>query len=304
MRHMTDEEELLPLHSLPLFAPLSRPVASRLLEQEAQPYKRLKKSSRPLAETLRTRVLSRVAKERETVYEYMDDFIAAARIEGKPFPSNEWILEVLASRTPKNIINSEESLRGWRLKGVLKRSSLPRRNHPAPFTLTSVAGLLLARYASLSLQRDWLPEKIPVDEPEWWCFAKRAPGLDPVPIPVPSPQMPASTLLWTPWRGVLWEERGWIPSQDGALRWASPFSSVREVAVWNSELAREIEESARGSRLLARIAVQETLLEEAARLILETQAQRSFLREHWMSSHKKEEDYDRRAKGDLCLRST
>jgi hypothetical protein len=204
---------------------------------------------------------------RTLVYEYVHPFIVAdkkwyERGEGRSFPTPEWVLETLAEYTPNQKKNDVATLDYWQKKGLLRREKTR-----GLLDISSVATLLIVRLAEGIHQRNWLPTSIKPEEPWWWCYGQRHPGafIQPLPFPLPA-ALPASFVLWTPWRGAIWEQE-WQLHRDGNLyRWANS-PELEDLLVWDSQLLAEIHHRA-DHPLFGRPAVQSVLLEEARHLVL------------------------------------
>ena len=83
-----------------------------------------------------------------------------------------------------------------------------------------------------------MPSSVEADEPGWWCYSQSAPlhgsaaPIVPCPVPLPA-NLPAATLLWTPWIGASWDP-SWLQIGDlGAIRWAGATLDKQGRIQWN-----------------------------------------------------------------------
>lgn len=294
----------IPILTIPLCAPLSRPMVEHLVLLELQPYRRAVASSWPAPEEMQHRVLERVQHARADVCEYMNVFvqddIKHVQEEGRErsFPDDAWILEQLAAYAPDNMKMTPKALEGWQARNILRREQ-PRGR----WRLDDVASLLIMRLVNTTHQKAWLPPEISPDEPRWWAFGKVAPDgpVQSVPIPLQGAETEPPLFLWTPYIGASWDGQ-WQRHYGISVRWSRHFKDAGEVAVWHTMYAQEIRWIfGRGSLvsatelrlsqtgiLMPRPAVQavictsieqimrdveQALLREAENLILEEQAQ-------------------------------
>lgn len=257
-----------PSHLHPAFAPLSVPMANHLLLLQVREYRR-RPSMRPTSEEMMQTVLEKICQARTLVYEYVRPFVLAdkkrqLRGENRIFPQAEWLLETLAHYTPGLLRNSTETLDFWQKRGLLRREKTR-----GLFEMTSVAALLIARLAEGKLKRNWLPSVLEADEPSWWCYGRSSPDapLQAIPVPI-SLSLPASTVVWTPWQGAIWEEGQWqiVVGGDDLYRWAgSP--SLADLLIWDEELPGKIVASQQDA-FFRRPSVQAVFLQEARKDIL------------------------------------
>lgn len=252
-----------PTHLYPAFAPLPIPIANHLLLLQERQYRR-RPSLRPQSQEMIQIVLEKICQARTLVYEYLRPFVMAdkkrqLRGESRTFPQPEWLLETLSHYTPGLVRNSTETLDFWQKKGLLRREKTR-----GLLEITSVAALLMARLVEEKLQRNWLPSLLETSEPHWWCYGCGSPvaPLQAIPVPIPS-SFPASTIVWTPWQGAIWEEDRWqiVVGEDYLYGWAgSP--SVADLLIWDEELPGKILASQQDA-LFSRPSVQMVLLREA-----------------------------------------
>lgn len=258
---MSTEQIAFPPHLYPAFAPLSAPVADHLLTLEMRRY-RHRPAQRPSDLEMAQTVLERVNRARTLIYEYMGPFVIAdqkryERGEGRTFPNADWMLEMLAQYAPEQAGNAEATLDFWQKRGLLRREKTR-----GLLEFTSVAALLVARLTEGKLKRNWLPSELKDTEPYWWAYGRLSPYEPIQAVPVPfSSALPASQVLWTPWRGAIWEGT-WQPIGEALLyRWAgSP--SVQDLSLWQQELPQKIL-AVQHDSLFGRPSVQMVLLQEA-----------------------------------------
>lgn len=232
----------IPILTIPLYAPLSRPMVEHLIMLECQQYRRAVLSSWPTREKIWQHVLECVERDRADVCEYMDVFVLddmkRASEEGRErsFPDDAWILEQLAAYTPENVKMTQKALEGWQARNILRREQ-PRGR----WRLDDVAALLIMRLVNTTHQKAWLPPEIPPDEPRWWAFGKDAPDgpVQSIPIPLQGAESNAPLLLWTPRIGASWDGQ-WQRIAGVSVRWSRHFKDADEVAVWHTVYAQEI----------------------------------------------------------------
>jgi hypothetical protein len=252
----------------PAIAPLSAPMANHLLLQEER-QNRQRPSRRPPPEMMVEAVLERIRRVRPVVFDYLHPFVIADTIrqrEGKSraFPRSDFLRETLAQYSPGQGEISEATLDYWQRRGLLRREQ-PR----GLLDITSVAALLIARLVEGNRQRNWLPSEHKETEPFWWCFGRVAPDapIQAIPVPIPA-AFPASLVVWTPWRGVMWED-GWQGmSRRGEYFywWARP-PSAQDLLVWDEEISRKLL-AVQHDPLFGRPSVQTVLLQEAMHDVL------------------------------------
>ena len=141
--------------------------------------------------------------------------------------------------------------------------------------ITSVAALLVSRISEGKLQKNWLPSSIDPSEPLWWCYGRSSPSAPVYPHPLPS-TFQAALLLWTPWRGSMWEA-SWRRGEERSdlYRWGrSP--TLQDLLVWDHEIPQKIL-NLQHDPLFGRERVQRVLLEEAQHDILTRIATRSMV---------------------------
>ena len=258
---MSTEPIGFPPHLYPAFAPLPAPMADHLLLEEERRYRR-RPAQRPSDQEMAQTVLERISRARTLVYEYLHPFVTAdqkrhERGEGRTFPNVDWLLETLAQYTPGRGGNSEATLDFWQKRGLLRREKTR-----GLLEITSVAALLVARLAEGTLQRNWLPSSLEDTEPYWWCSGRVSPGAPIQAIPVPlSSSLPASQVVWTPWRGAIWEGTWRTIGEAFLYRWAgSP--SVQDLLLWQQDLPQKIQ-AVQHDPLFGRPSVQMVLIQEA-----------------------------------------
>lgn len=219
----------LPKHLYPAFAPLAVPLAQHLVQLEYQ-----QNRSAP-TRAIWSRVLERVTHARRNVFEYMDDFVQEdaqkprRRGRGKSFPDEKWFLDELRNNTPTGNRPVSVTLYDWQQRGLLLRE-WPR----GPFDLDSVAALLIARMAEDEHERGWLPSSLDEEEPRWWCYGREYPDAPIMAVPVPLPELPPSTLLWTHWRGAAW--RKWASVGNVACCWSPSLPTQSDLAAYKVKL--------------------------------------------------------------------
>jgi hypothetical protein len=255
-----------PSHLYPALAPLPAPMANHLLLLEERQYRR-RPSKRPASQEMAKAVLERIDRARTLVYEYLRPFVAADRKrqqrgESRAFPNPEWLLETLAQYTPQPVRNSEATLDFWQKKGLLRREKTR-----GLLEITSVAALLIARLAEGNLQRSWLPSFLETTEPYWWWYGRVSPNapIQAIPAPIPS-TLPASLVVWTPWRGAIWENHWQSIEAEYLYRWAAA-PTVQDLLVWEEDAPRKIL-AAQDDSLFGRPSVQAVLLQEASNDVL------------------------------------
>jgi hypothetical protein len=195
---------------LAAFAPLSQPMIEQVL-MCIPGTSRVHYYGRRKTTTHMETISNDVYLASQTVFTYMDPFIMG---DGQKAGSN-WFLHALALHSMAKQPLTLQTLSDWHKRGVLRFSEWGR---PLP---DSAAAVLIMRMLD-KRQKGWLPSKIEPEEPLWWCWRQDDPAQSPVACPGnPLPEnLPASTLLWTPWLGATWAPP-WIPIGSlGAIRWA------------------------------------------------------------------------------------
>lgn len=191
---------------LAALAPLSRPMMDHLLVRMARKQPQLPEVSH--WDTL----LEQVDLKRRDAFFYMDSYILSQRDD--PHITTAWLLETLSIYSPGLRRVPTSNISHWAGRGLLR---IPTHGRPEA---NSAAALLIARMLDPG-ERNFLPEEVAEEEPHWWCFAQ---SLDrsvfTCPIPLPH-DLPASTLLWTPWAGAAWDPYWLKVGEDlGAIRFA------------------------------------------------------------------------------------
>jgi len=261
-----------PSQLYPAFAPLPAPMADHLLLLEQRRY-RHRPARRPADQEMAQAVLARIDLARTLVFEYLYPFVTAdqkrqERGESRTFPNVDWLLETLVQYTPGQGGNAEATLDFWQKRGLLRREKTR-----GLLEITSVAALLVARLTEGTLQRNWLPSFLEEIEPFWWCYGRVSPESPIQAIPVPFPaDLPSSMVLWTPWRGAIWDGT-WLSIRTTFLyRWArSP--SVEDLLLWQEEIPRKIQ-AVQHDTLFGRPSVQSILVQEARSDVLFAIAQK------------------------------
>ncbi len=207
--------------ALPVYAPLSAPLLTHVLE--------ISWTSGPaglMTEDDHRHIVRRaVAQTRPQVLATLAPLVLARRLTSGMF------LDLFAQIAPP--APSGQTLARWRERGVIRFLGY---GQPDPH---SAASALLVRHLIPRRQRGWLPEAIGRDEPLWWCWRQDGPEEAPQLCPVPLPQdLPAGTLLWTPWRGAMWDG-GWTVFAGGAARWAGT-PTISTIARWSPLLPEQV----------------------------------------------------------------
>lgn len=116
----------------------------------------------------------------------------------------------LVRRTPRRA-----AIQDWQARGLLHYQA-----HGKP-DLNSACAIFLLRNAS-TLQRDWLPARMRVEEPHFYVWGIRPGESQPVAYPLPLPSgIAANTLLYSPWAGVPWSFPAFRSIQcAGSVAWA------------------------------------------------------------------------------------
>ncbi|MGB8346629.1 MAG: hypothetical protein WCD86_17210 [Ktedonobacteraceae bacterium] len=238
--------EILP-ETWPLYAPLPRPFLLHL-------YKR--GQHRLPGQTLAQQIqLARTA-----TYTIFDPFVRGHGL------TSQWVLNFLTMQTPDKSAVSTGTLSLWRERGLVRDRE---RGHPDP---QNAAALLIARMID-DRERNWLPLEMAPDEPAWWCWRQDSPGSPVIPCPVPLPaDLPATSLLWTPWEGAAWDAP-WVSLESlGAARWAGASGKQHELALTREALAAWDPEVAAlhmpNETALGKSAQQEILRAKAAVILL------------------------------------
>jgi hypothetical protein len=263
-----------PSYLYPAFAPLPAPMADHLLLLEQRRY-RHRPAQRPTDQEMAWTVLERIDRARTLVFEYLHPFVTAdqkrqVRGESRTFPTVDWLLETLAQYTPGRGGNAEATLDFWQKRGLLRREKTR-----GLLQITSVAALLVARLTEETLQRNWLPSFLKEAEPCWWCYGRVEPSAPIEAIPVPlSSELPSSMVLWTPWRGAIWDGTWRAIGEPFLYRWAgSP--SLQDLSLWQQELPRKIQ-AVQHDPFFGRPSVQMALMQEARSDVLLDLAQKGI----------------------------
>lgn len=136
-----------------------------------------------------------------------------------------------------------------------QQGTLRNRTHGVidPHTLAAVliASKLGSCYRDVNA-RTWLPTNVDADEPVMWFWCQMAPDEHPEPVPdTQAADLPPHALLWTPWRGVVWDA-GWQEVAGvGAARLAGGLTAAAQ-AVWGLASGEEfvglVHRKAQGAR--------------------------------------------------------
>lgn len=208
---MTPQSSDLPSLAYPLFAPLPVPFVRHLLRGPSKAH--------PAAEhePLSWQELEqRVSAARHAASTIMAPFVQGDQL------TTAWLLQTLTANTPGKIRVQTQTLALWHERKLLRYAE---RARPAP---DNAAALLIARMVD-PRERNWLPTTMAEEEPMWWCWRQDQPDapITVCPVPLP-PEIPASTLLWTPWRGAGWRRGPWLTIGSlGAIRWGGAKEIVR-----------------------------------------------------------------------------
>jgi hypothetical protein len=198
--------------------------------------------------------LLEIIEKRHAVYRYMDSFV---RFQNHDQPrhlryTTLWLREALGRYTPSQRPGpvSPKTFNDWVSQGFVRNTT---KGHPTP---DSGAALLIVR---MMMARKRLLFSRGLDQDEtWWCYAQDAPDCDPYMLPVNKiHQLPAKTLLWTPWAGASWQEQWMLlsnaPGQEyyGAIRFAGVQTihgqlmytlSLPDLLAWNPNVACIVEQ--------------------------------------------------------------
>jgi len=215
----------LPPSLLPALAPLSRPMVKHLLVRMARKHPQVKEVAH--WDTL----LEQTDLKRRDAFFYMNSYILS---QDDPHITTAWLLETLSIYSPGQKRVPSSNISHWAGRGVLR---IPTHGRPEP---DSVAALLIARMLDPG-ERNFLPEDVKEEEPHWWCYAQTLQGTTfPCPLPLPG-DLPASTLLWTPWAGAAWNPYWLKVGEDlGAIRFAG--ATLRQGRVEWQVTQRDLEQ--------------------------------------------------------------
>ncbi len=136
--------------------------------------------------------------------------------------STDWILHALKEYTHRSV--TPQTLSRWREHGLLRYH---QKDQP---DADSTAALLISGMID-DRARGWLPPAQAEDEPLWWCWRQDSPRASAIPCQFPLPDLPPSTLLWTPWTGAAWNVTWLNVGTFGAIRWAGTMR-VGEKLLW------------------------------------------------------------------------
>ncbi|GHO48663.1 hypothetical protein KSX_68260 [Ktedonospora formicarum] len=189
-------------------------------------------------------LLQEVRYKRRYAFGYMDVYVRnrhkTARDELSL--SSSWLRQSLAMYSNTVIPNS--TFNDWITKGAIR---LERKGRPHP---QWAAATFIARMIDDG-ERSFLPEKISLDEPPFWCYGQSPQGAVII-IPVTEiHQQPKNTILWTNWPGAIWDDDGWLligEGEDciGAIRFAGVRKvrdhlywdvSLEDIRMWDAEVA-------------------------------------------------------------------
>jgi hypothetical protein len=223
------------VYGFPQFAPLATPLVKHLLEYEEIPF-----FSSPLhipgfpeyaeqfSESLRARWSlfgRRVQEKRLHTFTIMTPALQKDDQAGKAYVMPGWLRETLGILMPAQHRRRKKELITAQTLSVWSERHLLRHLAWGQLEAQSVAGVILARQLDETRGRSWLPSAVDADEPPWWCYSQalsddgKPSPVVPCPFPLPT-NLPASTLLWTPWAGAGWDPC-WVQIGSlGAIRWA------------------------------------------------------------------------------------
>lgn len=232
----------------PQFAPLSTPLVKHLLERQVSPFNlrhtkmldlvgHIEEVSQHLQQHW-SFFEERVQKKRYQTYALMTPHIQVDYMTGERYVLPGWLRETLSILMPISQKSKRKDAITSQTLSVWSDRHLIRHRAWGQLEAQSVAGLLTARQLDNTRERFWLPSSVEADEPGWWCYSQSAPlhGIPApiVPCPVPLPEdLPAATLLWTPWIGASWDP-SWLQIGDlGAIRWAGATLDKQGRIQWN-----------------------------------------------------------------------
>lgn len=162
-----------------------------------------------------------VEDERQKIFDIVDQAFGAGKLA---FP---WLSQVLVQYSPEGTLIYPQRFREWE-KGLVLLSTPDDQLDPH-----SVSRILLSR--KINQQRHgWLPREIPSAE-SFWVWRQDAPDHSVFSYELPlvsiDPQDPTRVrvvpaieaqpyLLWTSWRGVVWDDPdAWLVTDNGVIRW-------------------------------------------------------------------------------------
>jgi hypothetical protein len=159
-----------------------------------------------------------VAQARQRVFELMQSEInRSGRI------TRRWLLVDILYPPPHTPY--QERITDWHRENLLL---FERDGELEP---SSTAAILVLR--ELVHRKRWLPPPPPKPR-SFYCFRYDRPGGEPVPYELPlapvnesypsalkptPTQGPSPYVLWTPWKGVAWDDETWLVYNEGAIRW-------------------------------------------------------------------------------------
>jgi len=161
-----EDEKHAPNTIYPLLAPLPIPIAEHLFERFG---------SRNLAPSVAwNMLLGEIERSREVAFRYMDPFVITGEF------SSGWMLNTLTLNSKDKKPVPPSTFSNWHQRGLLRyeQHGLSDRD--------SAAALFITRLIDLG-ERKWLPAKMDMEEPLWWCWRQDSPTHPAIPCPVPLP---------------------------------------------------------------------------------------------------------------------
>lgn len=236
---MVQVQREIPACSLPDFAPLPSPFVQHLLDTLKLTPEELQRQVRSFRQSISTYMEPYVRIQIEQRY-------PANQAKGKLDPSQEdlgittgWLMKAITANSPGKRRIPLQTISSWHKRGLLRY-----RQWGLP-DFSSAAALLIMRMLHYYV-RGWLPSTMDAQEPHWWCWRQDSPDAPVIRCPYPLPDnLPASTLLWTPWSGAAWEPAWVSVGAWGAMRWTGfpgratgRATFTRDMlAQWDTELA-------------------------------------------------------------------
>ncbi|MGB8347080.1 MAG: hypothetical protein WCD86_19490 [Ktedonobacteraceae bacterium] len=225
--------------SLPDFAPLPFPFVQHLLATLNLTPQELQRQVRSFRHSISTFMEPYVRIQVEQRY-------PENQSKGKSDPGQEdlgittgWLMKAITANSPGKRRIPLQTISSWHKRGLLRY-----RQWGLP-DFSSAAALLIMRMLHSHI-RGWLPSTMDTQEPHWWCWRQDTPDAPVIPCPYPLPDdLPASTLLWTPWPGAAWEPAWVSVGAWGAIRLAGfpgrgtgQATFTRDIlSQWDAELA-------------------------------------------------------------------
>lgn len=232
----------------PQLAPLATPLVYHLLAQQEVPLHTqllrgidLHRRGSQVSEQLSQSWLlfeRRVREKRQHTYSLMAPYVRVDHTTLRSYIHPRWLRETLGTLMPPAHKNTaRERITGQTLS-IWRERNLLRQHAWGQCDVQSAASVLIARQLDETRERGWLPSMIEHDEPLWWCYSQAAPvdgqpsPILPCPVPLP-PDLPPSTLLWTPWIGASWDPCWLQIGLFGAIRWAGATPGPHGLIRWN-----------------------------------------------------------------------